>query len=407
MDIDTSSPSATSSTAPKNRAKRGRSPTRRVLSRPPIATPEDFVSSSSLQPPPLRPALGAVSDGRCRKARASEAAQILRRKRELEDARREGWELTPTQVLSVSRPVRRSYLAHLQAFRRWLGRQDCCLKSGRNLDKHLTQYLNVKFSQGADLGYGQKLCAAVKFSLPEFGKNGKERLPRAAQTMQGWRKRNPPRARLPLPWEAFAAILVWLVRVKGEKQLARGLLLAYHAYLRPVDLFSLRVGQVIPPVPGSRSARRWGLVMYPRELGVSSKTGAYDESVVLGDIALYKELPDVLQKLVAGRHRDEFLVSKPRHLALRLLVEGAQAVGAGSLAPVLHSLRHGGPSTDVAMGGRSLEEVMKRGRWQSMRSVARYARGGRVGEQLSVLPAHVVKSLCVAERSLWSTLKSN
>ena len=147
--------------------------------------------------------------------------------------------------------------------------------------------------------------------------------------------------------------------------------------------------------------------MYPRELGVSSKTGAFDESVVLGDIALYKELPDVLQKLVAGRHRDEFLVSKPRQWALRLLVEGAQAVGAGSLAPVLHSLRHGGPSTDVAMGARSLEEVMKRGRWQSMRSVARYARGGRVGEQLSVLPAHVVKSLCVAERSLWSTLKSN
>ena len=93
--------------------------------------------------------------------------------------------------------------------------------------------------------------------------------------------------------------------------------------------------------------------------------------------------------------------------ALALLVEGARAVGAACLSPVLHSLRHGGLSTDVAMGARSLEEVMKRGRWQSMRSVARYARGGRVGEQLSLLPQPVVACLCAAERSLWSILKSS
>ena len=405
MDAEMTGQDASSTAASKR--KRGRSPTRRV--RPPARSvePETFASCSSSVLPPSRPDLGAEVDGRSRKAREREAAMVRRRHREIEDARREGWELTPTQVLSVSRPVRKSYLRHLRGFRRWLGRRDSCLKSGRLLDKHLSQYLNEQFGRGADLGLGQKLVAAVKFQLPEFSKNGKERLPRSAQTMAGWRKRNPPRARLPLPWEAFAAILIWLVRVKGERQLARGLALAYHAYLRPVDLFGLRVGQLFPPVQGSRSARRWGLVMYPRELGVPSKTGAYDESVVLGDVPLYKEIPAVLQLLVAHRPRSQFLVEMPRHRALQLLVEGARAVGAGSLAPVLHSLRHGGPSTDVAMGARSLGEVMKRGRWQSMRSVARYARGGRVGEQLSGLPTHVVTSLCAAERSLWSTLRSS
>ena len=250
------------------------------------------------------------------------------------------------------------------------------------------------------------MLAAVKFSMPEYSKWGALCLPRATQALAGWRKRNPPRSRLPLPWEAFAAILVWLVKEKGEVDLALCLLLAYHAYLRPIELFSFRVWQLVAPISKSRSAARWTLVLHPREHNVSSKTGAYDQSLVLADVELYKPLAPLLHRLRRDRNPDEPLVRMPRPKVLKLLAEGAKAVGVGALAPVLHSLRHGGPSTDVALGLRGLTEVMKRGCWQSLRSVARYERGGRVAEQLSRLPQHVVASLLVAERSLWTILAS-
>ena len=198
---------------------------------------------------------------------------LQRRAEELREAEREGWDLEPLQLLSVSRSVRRKYRRLLQAFRRWLGRRGSTFRAGSRLDSSLARYLTEKFAGGLDLGEAQKLMAAVKFALPLYGRFGQLELPCSMQAMSGWRKRNPPRARLPLPWEAFAAIVVWLVLQRQEWELAVGLVIAFHAYLRPIDLFSLKVGQVIAPVGRSRSARRWSLLLHPRERGRPSKAG--------------------------------------------------------------------------------------------------------------------------------------
>ena len=104
-----------------------------------------------------------------------------------------------------------------------------------------------------------------------------------------------------MPWEAFAAIVLWLATVKQQRQLALCLLVAYHAYLRPIDLFSLRVHQVVRPVRRSRSARSWSLVLHPQEAGVPSKTGAFDESLFPGDCE--KPLSLVLNQWTAGIRR--------------------------------------------------------------------------------------------------------
>ena len=52
----------------------------------------------------------------------------------------------------------------------------------------------------------------------------------------------------------------------------------------------------------------------------------------------------------------------------------------------MYQLRHGGASMDAASGARSLEEVRRRGRWQSWHSVRRYEKGARVNEVLHRLP---------------------
>ena len=65
-----------------------------------------------------------------------------------------------------------------------------------------------------------------------------------------------------------------------------------------------------------------------------------------------------------------------------------EAIGCGVLRPELYQLRHSGPSHDLAVGHRRLEEVKLRGRWHSDKSVRRYAKEGRVADQLQRIGEH-------------------
>eukprot|EP00973_Karenia_brevis_P067713 9420352-Karenia_brevis.AAC.1 len=53
--------------------------------------------------------------------------------------------------------------------------------------------------------------------------------------------------------------------------------------------------------------------------------------------------------------------------------------------PVLHQLRHSGPSADRAEKLRTLLEIKHRGRWMADKSVARYNKQGRINQQLDGL----------------------
>ena len=50
-------------------------------------------------------------------------------------------------------------------------------------------------------------------------------------------------------------------------------------------------------------------------------------------------------------------------------------------------MRHSGPSVDLAMGHRTLQEVKLRGRWKADSSMIRYVKPGRVNEQMQLLDA--------------------
>ena len=141
---------------------------------------------------------------------------VKRRRENLEAASAENWDQEPVQTLSVSAPVRKKYGDLLLDFHSWVRKQRLSVRLGPAVDRNLARYLNKMFGDGADLGEGQKMMAALKFSRPEFGRWGETRLPRASQALLGWRKRNPPRARLPLPWEACAGILVWITETAQE-----------------------------------------------------------------------------------------------------------------------------------------------------------------------------------------------
>ena len=59
------------------------------------------------------------------------------------------------------------------------------------------------------------------------------------------------------------------------------------------------------------------------------------------------------------------------------------------LRPLLYSFRHGGASEDLALRRRSMEQVMRRGRWASTSSLKRYAKETRLLKEMGKIDEDV------------------
>ena len=146
----------------------------------------------------------------------------------------------------------------------------------------------------------------------------------------------------------------------------------------------------MPPEPAAGNDFA-ALLLHPFEAGKSSKTGSYDDTVPL-DLPEQQHLATTLLALKKFRHPDDFIFNPSLNELSELFRTSALWLKLEPLGPpVLYQLRHSGPSHDLAQRRRSLVEVKKRGRWRADTSVARYAKGGRLGEQLQRLPARMVR----------------
>ena len=75
----------------------------------------------------------------------------------------------------------------------------------------------------------------------------------------------------------------------------------------------------------------------------------------------------------------------------------------------LYTLRHGGASTDAALGDRPLLAIQRRGQWRRDSSVRRYEKHARLSRVLWRVPAHVRDREVGAERELkrlWSMIST-
>ena len=62
------------------------------------------------------------------------------------------------------------------------------------------------------------------------------------------------------------------------------------------------------------------------------------------------------------------------------------AVGVTALRITPHTMRHGGPSTELVEGTTSKLEAQSRGRWACLQSLNRYEKRGRLVRQLAKMP---------------------
>ena len=213
------------------------------------------------------------------------------------------------------------------------------------------------------------------------------------EAVAGWRKIHGENSRDPIPEEVHLALVRQLIQL--DKLLAAAALFLHpQLYLRPSELMALRAEDILVPPAGAARYRSTGVIIAPRELEMTTKTKAQDDTVLI-DCACQPACSGILAELARIRSSGGRLFPQ---LGLnsyeKLLRDTARIVGIGDLGVVPHTMRHTGPANDIYHDRRSLQAVAKRGRWANIKSVQRYSKSGRL--------LKVWRSVSAQQRAEWT-----
>ena len=349
------------------------------------------------------PGTGAGSRGRAAAAKKERAVQT-RTARAARDGKNHLGVLRAGSVRPRTQELYKKVYAQFQAA--WWRRTSRCWSDEEKVDENLAAYLDHEYLKGEHLSRGNHVFASVLYFAPKLSKSGGGRMVKTRQALRGWKRLAPSGSRLAMPFEVMALIVVTLMEWELREE-ALLVLLTFEMYYWLGEPHTIRAADLIPPVRGSGLGAKWSLVLHPREVGAASKTNEYDQSGLL-DLERHRGLGKALDAMVTARlgrgwrAREEvkrvalckgcleplaplFVVEQTRMSSVFKQVVnelGLENVGIEHM----YQLRHGGASMDAASSARSLEEVRRRGRWQSWDSVRRYEKGARVNEELHRLP---------------------
>ena len=301
--------------------------------------------------------------------------------------------ITPLQIAAVSAATTIQYVETFLEFARWVKATHPQALAGpeppdqKLLDLLAHHYFEHLFEQGALPATGSKLLAALLHLHPVWGSKVASAFPRSTRSLRGWHHLRPAVTRQPLPFLALLAILTDIIYTNRRLDLAICLLLGFSCYLRPREMSSLLVGQLIPPQPaGGLHFAHWCLNLHPCELPHRSKTGKWDESIIL-DSDYTNWLDPFMRVLVTGRSPDLALWPFDHQELINALKTSAARTGVQTLSPCLYALRHGGASHDALNELRPLHAIKERGRWANDESLRRYKKAARAQAELAKLPA--------------------
>ena len=182
----------------------------------------------------------------------------------------------------------------------------------------------------------------------------------------------------PLPWPFWAGVAV----EPRKEDLAKAVftLMCVSGYFRPSELLSMRRCDLIAPAPGVR--RSWSVLLFPEEVGRSSKTQNFNDSVEMDDPKILF-LEPVWRAMASSGLEPAWRFDYPDYLAA--FKKAVARLRCADVCP--YQMRHSGPSIDLADRRRSLEEAQRRGRWAQPRSMQRYERRARLASEWAKLPA--------------------
>ena len=274
--------------------------------------------------------------------------------------------------------ARRAYSEGNEKFLTFARRAGLPLDTAAEIDESLERFMEQMFLDGAPQSAARSALYGYAWRHPEMPHKDRRFYVRSRAALAGWRNLEPGGTRDPTPKE-----LAWWI---ADDLLQRGLVLVsflvvlcFDCYLRPGVGCTLRRSNVMPPASEVNECYdRWCLRLSPPESGKPSKTGAYDDSIVVGELSDRRWIAEALAIVYPHIAGDHFLFPFGIKHFEKYFKDSADALGIGHLRQTPHCLRHGGPSTDVYNKALSLEEVRRRGKWADHRSVSRYEKHARL-----------------------------
>ena len=206
----------------------------------------------------------------------------------------------------------------------------------------------------------------------------------------------PGGSRRPLPravWKEISADLC----LRGHKLMAVAALLGAGAYFRPRELMTAQPEDLAPPTRDA--SHHWSPAICPQTRGVTTKTGARDDSVILDCKWQHWAAPLWAALEGAARGKPVWTFTYPE-----LGKQFEDACSRLGVPAVPYMMRRSGPSIDREQQFGPLDEVRKRGRWASHKSVSRYEKEARLTESWNHLPLHTRVLLEACESHLEDVL---
>ena len=275
------------------------------------------------------------------------------------------------ETRAVSCRTHLDYKQRATRFLQWAEGAAVPLTLATDMDVAMVEYMNRLFFEGEAPSSAEKTLAAVVHHLQECGRRGQLGLPRAWRCLVGWRKVTPPRSRDPWAWPVWALIASRMA-LSENLLMAVMLLLCVAIYARPGELLRLQRQDILPPVPQVQQS--WTIILFPSDRLPRSKVGEADDSMVM-DFKYLQWFSPVLRALAQGQ-KDEMVFNFGYPSFSSAL---GRCVTAERLPHIVaYQARHSGASIDAAERSRTLEQIRKRGRWKTAKSVMRYEKAGRL-----------------------------
>ena len=258
-------------------------------------------------------------------------------------------------VWAVSAGTRKKYKAALKLFNKWIVKYKVLLrrvKLDMTVDEAMMRYFNFLSARGMP----QYLAVNCFHGLRHFDPRMRDSLPLAHRSLKAWKKAKPSGVRPVMPREVLLMMAMTARLRYRDNDFAVLLLLSYDCYLRCSEIVALRACDLV-------DLRGRLYVKIPR-----SKTGT-DQGVAVTDEAVaslarsLRDRREATHRLYSGGSAQHFRAAFQQLL-------GDLRLTALRLTP--HSMRHGGATHDHHFKGKSVEDVLQKGRWRSTASARHY-----------------------------------
>jgi hypothetical protein len=251
-----------------------------------------------------------------------------------------------------------------------------CLPPNR-IDWCLSVYFDYEFHHRGSYHNACHALFGLIFECPSL----KPCLGESRLRLRGWRRLIKHRSHPPITWE-LTVLFATVMSKWGYHAEAVGTLLSFDCYLRVGELTRLQYADVVQSRDPRVGSSHRGIMAL--RLAVT-KTGQ-NQWVDLGRSEVAEVLMDHLK---AYPFMPSSLIFPFSPAAYRLLIrEVASSVGLGNIPYVPHSFRHGGATCDY-MRGASIDDIMFRGRWESLKSAKRYVQTARALLIIRDIPAEL------------------